>query len=140
MPTSIFYCGYYSERLVNSYIRVQTGSITKGSAAAVLFFLCTSCQQGPPQPSTIGEAFRGPATLKIRSDFPLQSSTVATVQHGDRLEILQVRRKFIRVRTSHGAEGWTDDRQLLAAADMQALRELADNAAKMPSQGIATAY
>jgi hypothetical protein len=119
---------------------VQTGSITKVSAAAVLLFLCISCKQGPPKAPVIGEAFVGPATLKIRSDFPLQSSTVATVQHGDRLEILQVRRRFIRVRTRKGAEGWTDDRQLLAAADMQALRDLAASAAKMPSQGVATTY
>jgi hypothetical protein len=119
---------------------VQKGFITKVSAATVLIFLCTSCNQGPPKAPVIGEAFVGPATLKIRSDFPLQSSTVATVQHGDRLEILQVRRKFIRVRTRKGAEGWTDERQLLAAADMQALRDLATSAAKMPSQGLATTY
>jgi hypothetical protein len=51
-----------------------------------------------------------------------------------------VRRRFVRVRPRNGAEGWTDDRQLLAAADMQALRDLAAKAAKMPSQGVATAY
>jgi SH3-like domain-containing protein len=88
----------------------------------------------------MGEAFVGPAVLKIRSDFPLQSSTVATVQHGERLEILQVRRKFIRVRTAQGKEGWADERQLFAAADMRALRELAERSAKMPSQGAATVY
>ena len=82
----------------------------------------------------------GPALLKVRSDFPLQSSTVATVHHGDRLEILQVRRKFLRVRAPNGAEGWTDERQLLAATDMQALRDLAVRAAKMPSQGAAVTY
>jgi hypothetical protein len=119
---------------------VQTGSITKVSAAAVLFLLTFGCAKGPPKATAIGEAFAGPALLKIRSDFPLQSSTVATVKHGDRLEILQVRRKFLRVRTSTGAEGWTDERQLLAASDMAALRELSAAAARMPSQGVATPY
>jgi hypothetical protein len=119
---------------------VQTGSITKVNAVAVVFLLCAACKPGPPKAPVIGEAFVGPATLKIRSDLPLQSSVVATVQHGDRLEILQVRRRFVRIRTRNGAEGWTDDRQLLAGADMQALRDLAANAAKMPSQGVATAY
>ena len=60
--------------------------------------------------------------LKIRSDIPLQSSAVTTVKHGDRLEILQTRRRFLRVRTPSGVEGWTDERQLLAAGDMVALR------------------
>ena len=88
----------------------------------------------------LGEAFVGPAVLRIRSDFPMQSSTVATVQHGDRLEIVQVRRKFIRVRTAQGKEGWTDERQLFAAEDMKALRDLAERSAKLPSQGAATTY
>lgn len=82
----------------------------------------------------------GPAVLKIRSDLPLQSSTVATVKHGDRLELLQSRRRFLRVRTPNGVEGWTDERQLLSAADMQSLLELARRAAQMPVQGVATTY
>ena len=90
--------------------------------------------------SVIGEAYVGPAELKIRSDIPLQSSTVATVKHGDRLEILQTRRRFLRVRTPRGAEGWTDERQLLSTGDMAALRELSERAAAMPVQGQATTY
>ena len=77
----------------------------------------------------------GPATLKIRGDIPVQSSTVATVSHGDRLEILQRRRTFLRVRTAAGVEGWTDERQMLGPADMAHLRLLSETAAKMPSQG-----
>jgi SH3-like domain-containing protein len=109
--------------------------------AAVLLVLggCSSSKR-PPHAPAVGEAFVGPATLKIRSDIPLQSSTVTTVKHGDRLEILQSRRRFLRVRTPSGAEGWTDERQLLAAGDMEALRALTAHAAKLPSQGVATAY
>src|SRR5262249_50769169 len=66
--------------------------------------------------------------------------TVATVKHGDRLDILQVRRKFLRVRTPSGSEGWTDERQLLAASDVAALRELGVRAGQMPSQGLATTF
>ena len=115
------------------------GSITKVSLVAVLL-LVFGCSKGPPRAQPIGEAFVGPAILKIRSDIALQSSTVTTVKHGDRLEILQVRRRFVRVRTPSGAEGWTDERQLLAAGDMDALRELTAHAAKLPSQGVATTY
>jgi hypothetical protein len=115
------------------------GSITKVSAAAVLLLL-VGCSKGPPRAQAVGEAFVGPAILKIRSDIALQSSTVTTVKHGDRLEILQVRRRFVRVRTPSRAEGWTDERQLLAAGDMDALRELTAHAGKLPSQGVATTY
>ena len=82
----------------------------------------------------------GPAALKIRADIPLESATVATVKHGDRLEILQRRRRFLRIRTPAGAEGWTDERQLLSAADMANLRKLSEQAAKLAPQGVGTSF
>ncbi len=109
-------------------------------SALIILVIFGGCSKGPPAARAIGEAFVGPATLKIRSDIPLQSAAVTTVKHGDRLEILQTKRRFLRVRTARGVEGWTDERQLLAASDMKALHELAVRAAKMPSQGVATAY
>jgi hypothetical protein len=47
---------------------------------------------------------------------------------------------LIRVRTPGGKAGWTEARQLLAASDMASLQELAERAAKMPSQGQAAGY
>lgn len=88
----------------------------------------------------IGEAYVGPAVLNVRSDFPLDSKPVATVKHGEKLQIIGRRRKFLRVRTALGAEGWTDERLLLAASDMDELRALSARAAKMPSQGVATTF
>lgn len=108
---------------------------------AIALVLCLAgCRSGPPRAPAIGEAYVGPAVLKIRSDIPLQSSPVATVKHGDRLEILQTRRRFLRIRTPAGAEGWTDERHLLSTADMAALRKLSERAAAMPVQGQATTY
>jgi hypothetical protein len=88
----------------------------------------------------IGEAYVGPAQLKIRGDIPLESPTVATVKHGDRLDILGRRRRFFRVRTPGGAEGWTDERQLLNVQEMDDLKDLAERAAKMPAQGQGTTF
>ncbi|HEY9141053.1 MAG TPA: hypothetical protein VIN93_09190 [Bryobacteraceae bacterium] len=112
--------------------------ITLGLVAELLLF--AGCRSGPAHAPAIGQAFVGPATLKIHLDISLQSPTVATVKHGQRLEILARRRSLIRVRTPNGAEGWTETRQLLAASDMASLRELAERAAKMPSQGQASSY
>ena len=108
-------------------------------SAAVAFGL-VSCQNPSGRAPSIGEAFVGPSVLKIRGDIPLQSPVVATVKHGERLEILQQRRRFLRVRTAYGAEGWTDERQLLAADDMQKLRDLATRALSKPVQGQATTF
>src|SRR5437660_3914030 len=113
--------------------------MTKLRVAAALLLLA-GCRSGPPRAPSIGEAYVGPAALNIRSDISLQSSTVAIVKHGERLEILGARRRFLRVRTPNGAVGWTDERQLLAAADMASLKELATRAARMAAQGVATTY
>jgi hypothetical protein len=107
--------------------------------AATLLFLA-ACRTGSGHAPAIGQAYVGPAILKIRADLPVQSATVATVQHGDRLEILQRRRIFLRVRTASGAEGWTEARQLLSASDMASLKELSTRAAAMPAQGQAICY
>jgi hypothetical protein len=99
-----------------------------------------SCENGTRRAPAIAEAYAGPSVLKIRKDIPLESPVVATVKHGERLELLQKRRRFFKVRTSSGVEGWTDERQLLARDDMDKLKELAARAAHMPQQGQATTF
>lgn len=98
------------------------------------------CRNEPKKAPVLAEAFVGPAVLNLRSDIPLDSAPVAAVKHGDKVAIIQRRRRFMRVRTASGSEGWTDERQLLGATDMEALKELAGRAAKLPSQGVATTY
>ena len=127
-------------RLVNCKRNVDKGVRGKLAAAIALLLLLAGCRGGPPHAPAIGEAFVGPASLKIRGDIPVESAAVATVKHGDRLEILQRRRRFLRVRTPAGAEGWTDERQLLSAGDMASLQDLAARAARMPVQGQATSF
>jgi SH3-like domain-containing protein len=108
--------------------------------ALTLLVLLASCDRGPKRVPPIGEAFVGPHTLQLRSDVGTQSKVLATLHHGDRVEILQQRRRAVKVRTKSAAEGWVDDRQLLGAADMAELRELSTIAQSLPSQGKATTY
>jgi hypothetical protein len=116
-------------------------SITKATWTSVcLAVLLADCRNGPKGAPAIGEAYVGPAAVQLRSDTTPQSAVVATVKRGDRLEILQQKRKVLRVRTASGVEGWTDERQLLAQSDMAAMKELSERSAKMPSQGQAVTY
>lgn len=114
--------------------------ITKVILPVAALAASTGCRNDAKRAPVLAEAFVGPAVLNIRSDIPLDSAPVTTVKHGERLEIIGRRRKFLRVRAPSGSEGWTDERQLLGAADMSELRDLAAKAAKMPSQGVATTY
>ena len=65
---------------------------------------------------------------------------VATLQHGERLEVLETRRRFVRVRTSNGLEGWTDANYLLSQQQVSDLDRLSEFAAKLPSQGKGTTF
>ncbi|MGH9666695.1 MAG: SH3 domain-containing protein [Bryobacteraceae bacterium] len=98
------------------------------------------CGAGSAGSPAMGEAYAGPATLNLRKELAPQSATTATVKHGEKLEILGTRRRFVKVRTAQGAEGWTDGRLLLTPEQMEELRRLASGAAKLESQGMATIY
>jgi hypothetical protein len=116
---------------------VRFGSLT--IYAVALSLVLGGCHRSAPKAASKGEAYVGPSTLNLRSEIATQSPTVVTVKHGDKLEIIdQQHHSFLKVRAPNGAEGWTDQRQLLGAADMAGLKALAARAASMPSQGKAT--
>ena len=102
--------------------------------------LLTSCSSAPPPQPATGTGYAGPANLNLRSELGAKSQVVATAKHGDRLEVLETRRRFVKVRTAAGVVGWTDVNQLLSEQQMSDLHRLAGSAAKLPSQGAATVY
>ena len=78
--------------------------------------------------------------LNLRVELGTKSQIAATVKHGEKLEVLETRRHFAKVRATSGAEGWTDINLLLSDRQMAELRVLATSAAKLPSQGTAKVY
>jgi hypothetical protein len=109
-------------------------------AALAAAFICYSCGGGPGQQPPIAEAFAGPMSLNLRRELAQRAEVTATVQHGDRLDILQYHRRFVKVRTAKGAEGWTDTSLLLKPAQMSRLRNSAQQASKRSSLGAATPF
>jgi len=112
------------------------------SRAAIVLSIAFLLSCSPPQNQThsIGSAYVGPATLPLRQELTPKSAVSATVKHGERLDILEYKRRFVKVRTPQGAEGWTDNRQLLTPEQMAGLRKMAESASKYPSQGTATVF
>src|SRR5258708_20963 len=108
--------------------------------AILLLVILAGCKSEPNRAPAAGEAYVGPASLGIRQDITPQSAVVATVNRGERLEILQRRRRFTKVRTARGVEGWTDERQLLSSEEVSNLRKLSEQSKPAPSQGVATTY
>jgi len=105
-----------------------------------LALLTIGCKSPGDHSPAIGEAFAGPSTLALRQEINPHSATVVTAHHGDRLEIIQQRRRFAKVRTATGQEGWTDERLLLSPGEVARLQRFNQQARAMPSQGAATTY
>jgi len=106
---------------------------------AIPLLLLTGCM-GPDREPSIGEAYVGPATLNLRQELAPKSPVSASVKHGERLQVLATRRRFIKVRTQDDKEGWVDGYALLTTQQMEDLRGLADRAQQLPSQGMASVY
>jgi hypothetical protein len=109
-------------------------------AILVLAGFLVSCSPEPSRPPSIGEAFVGPATLNLRQELAPKSPVSATLKHGDKLDVLEYRRRFVKVRNEQGAEGWTDTRQLLTPEQMAGLQHMAESVAQYPSHGAASVY
>jgi SH3-like domain-containing protein len=109
----------------------------------ILSCLCVSfisCEHKPERAPIIGEAYIGPLTVAIREDVSPSSKAVATLKHGEHVDILQTRRRFVRLRTATGIEGWTDSRQLMTPEQIKQLRDFSEQATTLPSMGEATAF
>ena len=120
----------------------RSGRIPFLATLLVLSVTASSCRQqqrASSQDPSIGVAYAGPATLSLRKELSSRSAASASVPHGEELQILETRRRFVRVRTAGGVEGWTDANLLLSAQQMAALRRLSERTAQLPSEGSATA-
>jgi hypothetical protein len=102
--------------------------------------LLAACSTTPDKAPSIGVAWAGPEEIILHKDIDAKSPTTGAAHHGDRLDIIAQRRRWLQVRNERGMEGWVDDRQLLDTAQMNRLRALAKDAAGAPSQGLATTF
>jgi hypothetical protein len=109
------------------------------SVFTAVLILCTSgCNSQPGD--VLGLAYVAPATLNLRSELSQKNTTVAVLKYGERVQILDVRRRFVKVRTEKGAEGWIDSSQLLTPAQMEQIRRDSEHALSLPSEGSATVF
>ena len=100
--------------------------------------ICWGCGQQPEQ--GLAQAYVAPGSVNLRSQLNQKNATVAVLKHGDRLTIIDVRRRYVKVRTVKGAEGWLDSLDLLSFDDMRRIQRERQRYAALPAEGSATAY
>jgi hypothetical protein len=65
-------------------------------------------------------------------------SKTGTVKNGDRVQILERERRFVRVRTASGAEGWIEQRSLVPESVYDGFQKLTQQAQSDPVQATGT--
>ncbi|MGB8771985.1 MAG: SH3 domain-containing protein [Candidatus Korobacteraceae bacterium] len=75
----------------------------------------------------------------LRDRVATMYNKVGTVHSGDRVEVLERQRRFLRVRTDSGQEGWVEERSLVSQDVYDASQKLASDNASQPVQAHGTA-
>jgi len=75
----------------------------------------------------------------LRDRVATMYNKIGTVHGGDRVEVLEKQRRFLRVRTDSGQEGWIEERSLVPQEVYDAFQKLASDNASQQVQAHGTA-
>ena len=78
------------------------------------------------------------AETSLRDRVATMYNKVGTVHNGDRVEVLEKQRRFLRVRTADGHEGWVEERSLVPQDIFDGFQKLAQDSANTPVQAKGT--
>ena len=74
----------------------------------------------------------------LRDRVATMYNKVGTLHNGDRVEVLEKQRRFLRVRTDDGKEGWLEERSLVPQDIYDGFQKLADDYRNRPVQAHGT--
>jgi uncharacterized protein YgiM (DUF1202 family) len=74
----------------------------------------------------------------LRDRVATMYNKVSTVHNGERVDVLERQKRFYRVRTDSGAEGWIEQRSLITQEVFDGFQKLAQEAKAMDVQGHGT--
>ncbi len=74
----------------------------------------------------------------LRDHVAAVFNKTGTVKNGDQVQVLERERRFVRVRSSGGAEGWMEQRYLVSQQVFDGFQKLAQEAQSTPVQGTGT--
>jgi hypothetical protein len=105
---------------------------------AILLLLALCCVACAPVGSAAPELlYVAPIKLELREQLGLQAKISGIAIHGDRVTVVERRRRFVRVQLGAGAKGWVDGADLLNEQQWAKLERLAAQSAALPVQAVA---
>jgi hypothetical protein len=112
------------------------------SCALLIVLLLAGCSKEPPKPRlrVLGEGFIGQHSVTLREEISPRSPDAATLHFGDKVEIVERRRSFLRVRSGDGKLGWLNARYLISAQQMEEIENLAQQHRETPRLGQAKVF
>ncbi len=78
------------------------------------------------------------AETSLRDRVAMLYNKVGTVHNGERVEVLERQRRFLRVRTDSGQEGWIEERSLVPQDVYDGFQKMAQDSANTPVQAHGT--
>jgi len=91
------------------------------------------CNRGRAKPIDVVYVSAPQAALRDRVAAVYEK--VGVVKNGDRLDVLDRDRRFLKVRTAAGVEGWLEQRYTISQQTYDQLQKLAQDAKNYPPQG-----
>ena len=105
-------------------------------AAFVLFAAASACKR-----ATLVQhqyMYVSAPETSLRDRVATMYNKIGTVHNGDRVEVLEKQRRFLRVRTDSGQEGWIEERSLVPQDVYDAFKKLEQDSNSQPVQAHGT--
>ena len=88
-----------------------------------------------PDTAPVEEAFVARKTVDLWNELVPDAPSVVTLNLGERVEIVDRRRRFVKVRSTAGHQGWTHESMLITPDVRELMQQLRDQSASDPPQG-----
>jgi SH3-like domain-containing protein len=108
----------------------------KVSSIVFLAFLLSAC--GHRHQRVLETDYVSAPQVTLRDQLSQVYNKVGTAKNGDRVEVLDRERRFARVRTQTGIEGWVEQRYLVSQQVYDGFQKLAQEEKDEPVEGTAT--
>ena len=115
---------------------MKTISFTRLFACLLFLVLLPACNRGRGR--VIDVAYVSAPQVALRDRVAPVFEKTGIVKNGDRVEVMDRERRFLKVRTGTGAEGWIEQRYVITQQVYNQLQKLAADNRDTPAQAVGT--